>query len=60
MSPKSYIKWLGKLFFVLAFKDLSFTIHHANIQTLLLEMYKIKNNVSEGCLKDLSSAVNDN
>ena len=27
---------------------------------LLLEMYKIKRNLSESCLNDLFSAVNDN
>ena len=34
--------------------------HHTNIQTLLLEMYKIKHNLSESCLKDLLSTVNGN
>ena len=38
----------------------SFTVHHTNIQTLLLEMYKIKQNLSESCLNVLFSAVNDN
>ena len=33
--------------------DGSFTVDHANIQTLLLEMYKIKHNLSKSCLKDL-------
>ena len=33
--------------------DGSFTVHHTNIQTLLLEMYKIKHNLSKSCLKDL-------
>ena len=37
-----------------------FTVHHTNIQTLLLEMYKIKHNLSECCLKDLFSVVNGN
>ena len=40
--------------------DGSFTVHHTNIQTLLLEMYKIKLNLSENCLKDLFSVVNGN
>ena len=40
--------------------DDSFTVHHTNIQTLLLEMYEIKNNLSESCLKDLFSVVNGN
>ena len=38
----------------------SFTVHHTNIQTLLLEMYKIKQNVSESCLNVLFSTVNGN
>ena len=29
-------------------KDGSFTVHHTNIQTFLLEMYKIKHNLSKG------------
>ena len=33
--------------------DGSFTVHHTNIQTLLLEMYKMKHNLSKSCLKDL-------
>ena len=40
--------------------DGSFTVHNTNIQTLLLEMYKIKHNSSESCLKDLFSIVNSN
>ena len=40
--------------------DGSFTVHHTNIQTLLLEMYKIKHNLSECCLKGLFSVVNGN
>ena len=40
--------------------DGSFTIHQTNIQTLLLQMYKIKHNLSENCLKDLCSIVNGN
>ena len=40
--------------------DGSFTIHHTNVQTLLLEMYKIKHNLSESSLKDLFSVVNGN
>ena len=40
--------------------DGSFTVHHTNLQTLLLEMYKIQNNLSESCSKDLFSVVNDN
>ena len=31
--------------------DGSFTIHHTNIQTLLLEMYKIKHNLLESCVR---------
>ena len=38
--------------------DGSFTIHHTNIQTLLLEMYKVKHNSSESSLKYLFSVVN--
>ena len=38
----------------------SFTAHYTNIQALLLEMYKIKHNLSESCLKDLFSVVNGN
>ena len=40
--------------------DGSFTVHQTNIQTLLLELYKIKHNVSESCLKNLFSVVNGN
>ena len=40
--------------------DGSFTVHHTNIQTLLLEIYKIKRNFSKSCLKDLFGAVNRN
>ena len=40
--------------------DGSFTIPHTNIQTLLLQLYKIKHNLSENCLKDLCSIVNGN
>ena len=40
--------------------DGSYTVHHKNIQTLLLEMYKIKHNLSESCLKNLFSIVNSN
>ena len=39
--------------------DGSFTIHHINIQTILLEMYKVKYNSSESSLKYLFSVVND-
>ena len=38
----------------------SFTVHHANIQTVLLEMYKIKNNLSKCCLRNLFSALHGN
>ena len=38
----------------------SFTFYHKNVKTLLLEMYKIKHNISKSCLKDLFSVVNDN
>ena len=37
-----------------------FTAHHTNIQTILLEMYKIKHNLPERCLKVLFSVVNGN
>ena len=40
--------------------DGSFTVRHTNIQTLLLEMYKMKHKLSESCLKDLFSAANGN
>ena len=40
--------------------DGSFTVHHTNIQTLSLEMYKIKLNLSESCLKDPIIVVNGN
>ena len=33
----------------------SFPVHHTNIQTLLLEMHKIKHNLYESCLEDLFS-----
>ena len=33
-------------------------IHQTNIQTLSLEMYKVKHNLHESYLKDLFSAVN--
>ena len=33
--------------------DGSFTVHHTNIQTLLLGMFKIKLNLSESYLKNL-------
>ena len=39
-------------------KDCSFTVHHTNIETFILKMYKIKHKLSEKCLKDLFSAVN--
>ena len=39
-------------------KVVLFTVHNTNIQTFLLEMYKIKHNFFESCLKDLCSAVN--
>ena len=29
--------------------DGSFTVHHTNYQTLLLEIYKIKHNLPESC-----------
>ena len=35
-------------------------LHHRNLQTFLLEMYNIRHNLSESCLKDLFSAVNGN
>ena len=38
--------------------DVSFTVYHTNIKTLLLEMYKIKHNLSERCLEDLFRAIN--
>ena len=38
----------------------SHTVHDANIQTLLREMYKIKHNLPESCVKHLFSAVNNN
>ena len=34
-------------------KDKSFTIHHRNIQTLNIEMYKISNNISPEIMKNL-------
>ena len=34
-----------------------FTINNTNIQTFILEMYKIKHKLSEKCLKDLFSAT---
>ena len=40
--------------------DGSFTVHHTNIQSLLLEMYEIKHNLSESYFKDLFSIVNGN
>ena len=40
--------------------NVSFTLHHTNIQTLLLKTYKIKHNLSESCLKDLLSPANGN
>ena len=39
-------------------KDGSYTARHTNIQILLLEMYKIKPNLSESCFKDPFSAIN--
>ena len=39
-------------------KDGSFTVHHTNIQTVSLEMYKIKHNLYDSCLNDLFSAAN--
>ena len=47
-------------FFDLLVIDGSFTVHHTNIQTLLLEMYKIKHNSSENCLKVQFRVVNGN
>ena len=41
-------------------KDGSFTVHHTNIETFILKMYKIKHKLSEKCLKDLFSAVSGN
>ena len=37
-----------------------FLVHHTNIQTLLLVMYIIKQNLSESRLEDLFNAVNGN
>ena len=47
-------------FLVLLAIDGSFTVYHTSIQTLLLEMYKIKPYLSESCLKDIFSAVKGN
>ena len=41
-------------------KDGLFTVLYTNIQTLLLEMYKIKHILSESYFKDLFSVVNNN
>ena len=48
------------LFLALLAIDLlaSFTVPHANVQTILLEIYKIKHNLSESFLKDPFSVVN--
>ena len=40
-------------FSTLLAKDVSFTVHHTNIQRLILAIYKIKHNLSQSCLKDL-------
>ena len=37
-----------------------FKVHHTNIQTFLLQLYKIKHNLSECSVKDLFSTVIDN
>ena len=34
-------------------KDNSFLIHHSNIQSLAIELYKVVNNLSEGTFKDI-------
>ena len=34
-------------------KDNSFSIHHSNIQSLAIELYKIVNDLSEGTFKDI-------
>ena len=47
-------------FLVLLAIDGSFTVYHTSIQTLLLEMYKIKPCLSESYLKDIFSAVKGN
>ena len=42
-------------------KDNSFTIHHQNIQTMVIEMYKIKNGLSENSFNDIFVNIdNDN
>ena len=50
----------GTSFSYLLAIDGSFTVQHTNIQTLFLEMYKIKHKLSESCLRDLFSIVNGN
>ena len=34
-------------------KDKSFTIHHRNIQTLAIEIYKVINNISPEIMKEI-------
>ena len=53
-----YDDYKASFFDLLAINSL-FTVHHTNIQTLLLKMYKIKHNLSENCLTDPFSAMND-
>ena len=38
--------------FELLTKDKSFTIHHRNIQTLAIEIYKVINNISPEIMKE--------
>ena len=38
-------------------KDNSFSIHHSNIQSLAIELYKVVNNLSEGTFKDIFEQV---
>ena len=40
-------------------KDGSVTIHHRNIQTLAVEMFKVKNNLSPKIIQDLFKLRND-
>ena len=42
----------------LLIKDNSFTIHHQNIQSLAVEMYKALNNLPGGNLKELFVKIN--
>ena len=49
----------GSTFEDLLTKDGSFTVHHYNIQTLVLELYKVYNNISQTIFWELFTRNNN-